>query len=141
MTELSPHAPPSAPKSRAVPWLIAAVAVLVVAVLGLAVALFGWPFGGSALSKDGAERACRTAFGAEWERRVRMTSVDSSILPSLQGIDMQEVWETADGYSTNATVRYTLTTGVVDPVQGTVDLTCTVTGSDESPTTTVDNRN
>lgn len=133
--------PPPPTKSRAIPWLIAAVVALVLAVLGLAVALAGGlPFGGG-LTAEGAERACRTALGSEWDSRVKMASGGGTdIVTSLQSIELQETAEEGDGYTVNGTVHYTMTTGLISPIQDTLDLTCTVTGTDDSPSTEVGNR-
>jgi hypothetical protein len=118
--------------------LIAAVALLL---LGTAIAIFVAASGSDKLTSAGAQRACRTAVEAEWTRRQRVADDGSTtVLASTQGIDLAETWETADGWKVNATVRYTLTTALVSPVQNTLNLTCTASGSDDEPVTSVANR-
>jgi len=115
----------------------------VVAVILVGVILYvGGVFPGGGVSKESAQRACRTAFGNEWKARQAQTAAgsDASIIASVNNVELQETWEAKDGWSVNGTVHYTLTTALVAPVQGSIDLTCTATGDDDSPSTTVTNR-
>lgn len=130
--------------------LVAVVALVVAAVLllaAIAVALFAAgaisnPLS-PGLSKEGAERACRTAFNREWEQRNARADggTATTIVASVQRIELLETWETDDGYSVNGTIHFTLTAGIVAPVEDTISLACTATGSDDSPVTSVSNRN
>ena len=129
-------APP--PKSR-LPWILGGAAVLVVAALAAVVLVVGLPGGG--ISKSTAERECRTAVGREWQTRAAGAGdLATTIVPSVQNIEMQETYEIEGGYGVNATVHYSLTTGFIAPVQGTIDLTCEATGTDDAPKTLVTNR-
>lgn len=147
-----PPSPPPPAKSRAVPLLIGAlvVAVLVIGALGLAFVARSGSHGSKTpsapapttptLTQAGAQRACRTAFGKEFEARQESVT-KKDILVSTQGIDLAETYASGNGFVVNGTVRYTLTSFPLDPVQNTLDLTCTVTGTDEAPVTVIDNRN
>jgi hypothetical protein len=136
-----PPAPgPSKPRTKLALILFIAAAVMLVATAGIAyVAIAGVPGGG--LSKESAERACRTAFGDEWRKRSNTVGGgDTSIIASVKSVEMLETVKENGGYTVNGTVHYTLTTALVAPVEGSIDLTCKATGSDDAPTTTVDNR-
>lgn len=134
--------PPPAPKSRR--GLLIAIAavptVLVLLVGGILYAAGVIPGGG--LSKAAAERACRTAFGDEWQQRSNIAGAGSAttIIPTVTGIEVLETVEEGDGWTVNGTVHYTLTTALIAPVEGSIDLTCTATGSDAAPRTEVSNR-
>jgi hypothetical protein len=119
--------------------LLAVVAVVIVGRNGTGGGLL--PFK-AALTEPGAQRACRTAVGREWDARSdRAGGEDTTIITTVTSIEMLETWKAGDGYSVNATVHYTMTTDLVAPVQGSLDLTCTATGTDAAPVTTVANRN
>ena len=134
-----PTQPPPA-KSRRALWITLAAVLLLALVAGILYA--AGVFTGGSLSKTSAERACRTAVGNEWQKRVNVANVGNTttIVPTVQQIEMLETYEVEDGWATNATVHYTLTTALIAPVAGTIDLTCTATGSDDAPTTEVTNR-
>lgn len=121
----------------------ASVAVVLLAVAGilLGAGVVPSPFS-PGLSRDAAERACRTAFEREWQSRLTVVREGgtSGVLASTQRIELQDTWETDAGWSVNGTVHYTLTTGFVAPVADTINLTCTATGADGAPATTVANR-
>ena len=132
---------PPAPKSRRGLWIaLAAAAALLLLVGGILYAAGVVPGGG--LSKASAERACRTAVGSEWQKRVDVASVGmaTTVVLSVQDIEMLDTYEVEGGYAVNSTVHYTLTTGFIAPVAGTIDLTCVATGSDDAPATEVSNR-
>jgi hypothetical protein len=143
--------PPPA-KSKAVPILIGVLIVLVIGVTGLGYVLFvrgaeEEPPAAPAptplvLTEAGAQRACRTAFGQDWEARSEYATADKDgeVIAALQEIELQETWKTEDGFKVNGTIHYTLQAFPVDPVQSTIDLTCTVTGVDENPRTSVAKR-
>lgn len=136
-----PPAPgPSKPRTKLALVLFITAAILFVATAGIAyVAIAGVPGGG--LSKESAERACRTAFGEEWRKRSSTVGGgDTSIIASVTSVEMLETVKEDDGYTVNGTVHYTLTTALVAPVEGSIDLTCTATGSNDSPRTAVNNR-
>ena len=133
------------------PLLIGALVVAVLAIGALAVAFVARSGSSSkapsapastapALTEAGAQRACRTAFGKEFDAR-QQANTQKDILVSTQGIDLAETYPSGNGFTVNGTIRYTLTTYPLDPVQDTLDLTCTATGTDDAPVTTVDNRN
>lgn len=133
--------PAPRPRRSRTPLIVAAIAaVLVLGALVAAILIVGLPGGG--ISKAAAERACRTAVGDEWQQRVKVAGAGSTttVIPSVQKIEMLETYEVDGGYAVNATVHYTLTTGIIAPVEGTIDLTCTATGSDDAPETSVENR-
>jgi hypothetical protein len=93
------------------------------------------------LTEQDARRACLTAIGAEWDRRVNgIGQTDTTVVSSVQGIDVQEIWKTGDRYNVNTVVRYTLTTAFVDPINDTLALTCVATRSGGNVATTVTNR-
>lgn len=135
--------PPSAPAKSHRGLLIAIAAIPTALILLVAGILYAaGVFTGGGLSKASAERACRTAVGSEWQKRVDVASVGmaTTVVPSVQDIEMLDTYEVDGGWASNATVHYTLTTGFIAPVEGTIDLTCTATGSDDAPTTAVTNR-
>ncbi len=142
-----PHLPPSdalllpqeSPRNRLRSALIVAVVALILIAVVLAIVFSARS---DKLTSAGAQRACRTAVEQEWERRrdIAEQGDTSNILPSTQGIDLDETWESGDGWKVNATVRYTLTAFVVGPVENTLSLTCTASGSDDDPVTSVTNR-
>lgn len=137
--------PPTPPRRRAWP-LVAALISLAVVVIALGVVL-AWPHlkpapkpvAPAGVSQATAQRACRTAIGDEWKSRLDGSDV-KDVVAAVQSVEIQETWQTADGWSVNGTVHYTLTTGVIDPVQETLDLTCKAAGTDANPATSVDNR-
>jgi hypothetical protein len=141
--------PTPPPKKRRL-WLYLAIAVgtLLVMAATVAVTLAAQRHSDKApaaavLTEPVAQRACRTAIESDWKQRTdiaQANQTDTEIVVSLQGIDVQETWKNGDGYSVNAVVRYTLTTGIIDPVSDTISLTCTATGTDAAPITTVSNR-
>lgn len=95
------------------------------------------------MSRDAAQRACRTAVGTEWEGRQKAVTDDpdkTSVVISTQGVDLLETWQTGDGWSVNATVRFTVTSWPADPIVDTLDLTCAASGQDDAPVTAVANR-
>lgn len=138
----SSPAPDPAPKKSRLPLIIAAaVGLILIIAATVAVTLFAQRGGG--LSEPAAERACRTAFDNEWKQRlngVAGSESASGVVVSLQGIDMQETWEVDGGYNVNGLVHYTLTTGLVAPVNDTIPLTCAATGTDDNVATTIANR-
>ena len=70
-----------------------------------------------------------------------MVSKDSELVSTVQEIELLETWKTGDGYGVNGTVHYSLTGSLMGTVENSLDLTCTVTGTDATPVTSVDNRN
>lgn len=135
-----PMHPAPAPRRGKAVAIAAAVAVVLALMIG-AILYAAGSFSGGGLSKESAQRACRTAFGDEWKQRSTQTSGGSTdIIASVNNIEMLETAKSGDGYTVNGVVHYTLTTALVAPVEGSIDLTCTATGSDDAPTTTVDNR-
>lgn len=133
---------PPARKPRRALWIgLAATVALLALVGGILYASGNLPGGG--LSKESAERACRTAFGTEWQKRSNVAGSGSTttIIPTVNNIEMLETVESGDGWTVNGTVHYTLTTALIAPVEGTIDLTCVATGSDDAPKTEVTNRN
>lgn len=138
----SMYAPPQAkPRRTKLTVILAAIAVALLILVGVILYAAG-VFPGGGLSKESAERACRTAVGDEWQKRLNVagSGMTTDIVPSVQSIEMLDTYEVQDGYAVNATVHYTLTTALIAPVQGTIDLTCTATGSDDNPETSVENR-
>jgi hypothetical protein len=139
--------PPSVPVRRNVlPWIVAAVALLVAAG---AVAFVFLRSGGDepaapsqpALTQSGAQAACRTAFREEWRDRLTAAGDKAEdVVVSVQDIELLETSQTSSGFVVNGTVHYTMTTGIIDPIQDTVDLRCTVGGTDAAPMTVVSNR-
>jgi len=154
------HVPPTgppAPEKRKTLRGVLVLAALLVAVIGIILAVQSGsdpttsrpvaPVAAAAargLTEQSAQRACRTAFESEWNQRLKTASAgqqdDTEILTTVQGIDMQETWKTDTGYNVNAVVRYTLTTGIIDPVVDTLNLTCEATGTDSDVATYVTNR-
>jgi len=137
-----PPLPPAAPPRRGgIAIILIVAAVVAVALVGV-IFYFGGiiPHGG--VKKETAERVCRTAFGNEWQERSKQTAggSDTTVIGTVKNIEMQEVWQSKDGWSVNGTVHYTLTTALIAPVEGSIDLTCTATGDDDAPATTVNNR-
>jgi hypothetical protein len=133
------YAPP--PTRRGGLAIIFIVAGVVAVVLVGVILYVGGVLPGGGVSKESAQRACRTAFSNEWKaRQARATGGKADILANVNSVELQETWEAKDGWSVNGTVHYMLTTALVAPVQGSIDLTCTATGDDDSPTTTVTNR-
>jgi hypothetical protein len=132
---------PPARKSRRVLWIAISVAAALLLLVGAILYAAGTLTGGG-LSKASAERACRTAFGSEWQKRsnVAGSGTATSIVASVKEIEMLETVKEGDGYTVNGTVHYTLTTALIAPVEGSIDLTCTATGSDDAPATEVTNR-
>lgn len=139
----SPIQQPPAPRRRTWPF-VAAIVVLAVALAGV----LAWPHvkpghskpsAPASLTQTTAQRACRTAFGTEWDSRNQKADTND-VVASVQGIDLQETWQVAGGWSVNGVVHYSVTTGFIDPVQDTLDLTCTATGTEANPSTSVTNR-
>lgn len=147
-----PQQPEAPRKSRAVPLLLGALAVLTVIVGGLiAVAAASGHLPGAkkaaassqapppALTEAGAQRACRTAFAQDWKDRQKSVT-QKDVIVSTQQIELVETWKSPNGYAVNGTIHYTLTAWPEAPVQNTLDLTCHVGGTDAEPSTEVDNR-
>ena len=135
------YTPPPPPRRGGLAIVFIAAGVVALVLVGVIFYVGGViPHGG--VSKESAQRACRTAFGNEWKVRQAQTAAgsDVSIIASVNNVELQETWEAKDGWSVNSTVHYTLTTALIAPVQGSIDLTCTATGDDDSPSTTVTNR-
>lgn len=132
---------PAPPKARRWPWIAVAGVIALLALVG-AILYASGSLPGSGLSKASAERACRTAVGNEWQKRAQVAGAGATttIVPTVQKIEMLETYEVEGGWASNATVHYTLTTGIIAPVEGTIDLTCTATGSNDAPVTEVANR-
>jgi hypothetical protein len=143
-----PAPPPSAPKGRTrlAAILFAGAALLLLAAVAVVLVGRGGPGGmrpvKAGLTEQGAQRACRTAVGREWDTRSDQVTrgEDSGVIATVNSIELLETWKAAGGYSVNATVHYTMTTALIAPVPGSLDLTCTATGTDDAPVTTVANR-
>jgi uncharacterized protein YceK len=90
------------------------------------------------LSVATAERTCRTAMGNEWTSRTSYSQPD--VITSLQGIDVDPAYPAGIAWEVDGTVHYTLISAFVNPIIDTVDLTCLVTGTNETPVTSVTNR-
>jgi hypothetical protein len=135
------YAQPPAPKSRRVLWIAISIAAALLLLVG-AILYASSTLSGGGLSKASAERACRTAFSSEWQKRSNVAGAGTatSIVASVKNIEMLETVKEGDGYTVNGTVHYTLTTALIAPVEGSIDLTCTATGSDDAPATEVANR-
>lgn len=136
VTMLDTTGPP--PKKRkALPWIVGAVLLLFAG----GVAAFAL-LDGKELTRETAQRECRTALEREAHRRAdNLGGVgDGGVLISITGVDMQETWETGTGYAVNGTVKYTLTTSLLPQVAHSVSLTCEATAAENGVTTTVKNR-
>jgi len=134
--------PPPPPPRRGGIAVIFVAAGVVAAALVFVIFYVGGVIPHGGVKKETAERVCRTAFGSEWQARSKQAAggSDTTVIGTVKSIEMQEVWKVADGWSVNGTVHYTLTTALIAPVEGSIDLTCTATGKDDSPTTAVTNR-
>jgi hypothetical protein len=134
----APQPAPPAQRSRAVPILLGVLALVVLIVAG-GIAAVAFLTGGDDLTEATAQRVCRTAFANEFQaRQAGMAAKD--VLVSTQGIDLVETWKDGDGFKVNGTVRFTLTAWPIEPQANTINLTCTATGSDDKPVTSVANR-
>jgi hypothetical protein len=147
MPELPPQPPAPRNRTRLAAILFAGSALLLVAVVAVVIVGRGGTGGvlpiKAGLTEQGAQWACRTAVGREWDARSDQATSgkDATIIATVNSIELLETWKAAGGYSVNATVHYTMTTDLIAPVPGSLDLTCTATGTDEAPVTTVANRN
>src|SRR6478752_3187920 len=104
-----PAPPPPPARSRTVPLLIGALVVAVLAIGALAVAFVARSGSSSkapsapastapALTEAGAQRACRTAFGKEFDAR-QQANTQKDILVSTQGIDLAETYPSGNGFT------------------------------------------
>lgn len=135
--------PPSANRTHRTVITVAVVAAALLVSTAVAVGVFlAVKTIGGGLSKAAAERACRTAFSREFQARNSRAQAGASttVVASVTEIALVETWQTDEGWSINGTVHYTLTTGFVAPVQDTLEFTCTATGDDDHPVTSVVNR-
>ena len=138
---IQPQPAPAVRRQRRwlLPVIIGAVVIVLLAAGGTATAVY--LANRDKLTQATAQRACRTAVESEWSDRQTMTATARrSILVSTQSIDLDETWQTDTGWSVNATVRYSLTTWPIDPVQNTLALTCVASGKETAPVTSVSNR-
>lgn len=140
-----PVAPPPKTPRKGAAILLASLALLLLTGGMIAAVSLAWQADDPApappeLTQAGAERACRTAFGREWDERNERATGDKDLIGNVQNIEMLETWKAGAGYSVNGTIHYTLTATLINPIDGTIDLTCAVTGSDEHPVTEVTNR-
>jgi hypothetical protein len=118
-------APPATKKRGPLPWLIGALVASILLVAGLLAVLFMTDANkpqpkAPVLTEAGAQRACRTAFGQEWKDRAKRVTADGDAVTSVQGIEMQETVKTTTGFMVNGTVHFTLTTGILAPVEDTL---------------------
>jgi hypothetical protein len=132
---------PPAQRRAWLPWTIAGLALLAVAV-GVVVLLAGSISAGGDLSREVAQRECRTALEHEATRRANNLDPGgtTSIVATVKRVDLQETFETDAGWTVNGTVAYTLTSGLVPQVEQSVSLSCTAAGTDAAVTTAVVNR-
>ncbi|MBB5112495.1 hypothetical protein FHU28_002334 [Micromonospora echinospora] len=130
------YTPVPAPKKSKLPLILAAAGA---AVLLIAIAIGGtlWFVGRNDLTKEQAQRECRTAIEREAERRA---GLGNNILVSMTGVELQETWETEDGWSVNGTANYTLTSALLGQTPTSVGLTCEAVATDDGVRTTVKNR-
>lgn len=136
--------PPPAPAPQRtprawLPWIIATVAVLALAI-GAAVVLIGNLSGDDGLSKEVAQRECRTALEHEAAKRADLDVGAIGIVVTVKSVDLQETYETTAGWKVNGTVAYTLTSGVLGQTEQAVSLTCDATGTDTAVQAAVTNR-
>ncbi|OKI63396.1 hypothetical protein [Micromonospora sp. CB01531] len=120
--------------------ILAAAGVLVVLI---AIAIGGtlWFVGRNDLIREQAQRECRTALEREAEQRAdRVGSGSKDVLISVTGVDLQETWETDNGWSVNGTANITMTTPLLGQTPTSVALTSEVTSKDGQVQTTVKNR-
>ncbi|MGS2618328.1 hypothetical protein ACVCAH_27940 [Micromonospora sp. LZ34] len=140
----SPAPPPPAPPAERRRWLwIAAgagiVLLVVAAVAVVATAAVVWRVRAAGLSKETAQRECRTAIEREAHRRVSNSDSDRLII-IVKGVDLQETWETDNGWGVNGTMRYTMMAPLMPTVENSVSLTCEAAEKDGRVSTTVKNR-
>jgi hypothetical protein len=135
-------APPPPPRKSKLPLILGLLIPVLVLLLAIIVVVSVVVFRRPELSKEAAQRACRTAFeaGVAGAHALYHGDAKEMIIPSLQGIDLQETWRTDTGYNVNAIVRYTLSTMFVEPINDSLSLTCQATGRDEQVKTTVTKR-
>jgi hypothetical protein len=133
---------PMPPQRRVKPWMIGVAAAAVLAVGGAAVTAVVFTVGSGPTLED-AQRECRTAFENEFsarKARIESSSVTSSILTSVIGIELQESRKTDAGFEVNGVVRYDMTATLVPTVHDSLSLTCEARDRNSKLVTTVKNR-
>ncbi|MGC4886721.1 hypothetical protein [Micromonospora sp. DT227] len=139
--EAPPLEPTPTPTKSKLPIILAAVfgALLLVAIaIGGTLYFVGDRDG---LTREQAERECRTALEREAHRRTsNLNGSDLGVLNSVTGVDLQDVWETDEGWSVNGSVNVTMTTPILGQTPTSFGLTCDAVATDNGVRTTVKNR-
>lgn len=133
-------APATAPTRSKLPIILAAAAGALVLI---AVAIGGtlWFVGRNDVTREQAQRECRTAMEREAEQRAdRVGGADDGVLISVTGVELHDTWETDEGWSVSGTANITMTTPLIGQTPTSVGLTCTAVASDDGVRTTVKNR-
>ncbi|SCF49489.1 hypothetical protein GA0070216_1359 [Micromonospora matsumotoense] len=129
-----------APKKSRLPIILAAAGVAVVLV---AIAIGGtlWFVGRDDLTREQAQRECRTAMEREADQRAdRVGGGTDGVLISVTGVELHDTWETDKGWSVNGTANITMTTALLGQTPTSVGLTCEAEATDNGVRTTVKNR-
>uniref|UniRef100_UPI00064C3C2D hypothetical protein n=1 Tax=Micromonospora sp. RV43 TaxID=1661387 RepID=UPI00064C3C2D len=137
-TEANPPAPAS--KKSKLPIILAAAFG---AVLLIAIAIGGTLYfvGRNDLTREQAQRECRTAIEREAEARAkRVGGMSDKVLVSVTGVDIHDVWETDKGWSVDGTATILLDDPMLTQMPTAVPLRCDAVASDDGVRTTVNNR-
>ncbi|HEX5996951.1 MAG TPA: hypothetical protein VFY84_17550 [Jiangellales bacterium] len=134
------EAAPKRPDRRR-PWLVIGAVTLALLLLIAAGFLIASSLRPDELSKETAQRECRTAMEREANRRIEDAKQGGAeAVGSVTGIDLQETWKIDNGWAVNGTVNFMITAAFVGSLNQAVGLTCQATGSDDKVATSVKNR-
>ncbi|WP_346535574.1 hypothetical protein [Micromonospora sp. DPT] len=138
--DTSTPAPATAPKRSKLPIILIAVAgALVLIVIAIGGTL--WFVGHDGLTREQAQRECRTAMEREADQRAdRVGGGSDGVLISVTGVELHDTWETDKGWSVNGTANITMTTAIIGQTPTSVGLTCEAVATDDGVRTTVKNR-
>ncbi|MFG1872169.1 hypothetical protein [Micromonospora arborensis] len=131
------------PPARSKLPLILGIVGAAVVVLSVAVGSLLWFLSGDDLTREQAQRECRTAMEREADQRadrVGDSSDADGVLISVSGVEIQEAWETDTGWSVNGTANITLNSALLGQTPTAVNLTCEAVATDDGVRTTVKNR-
>lgn len=134
---------PSGPMRRKPPLILGIVGAAGV-VVAVAVGTLLWFLGQNDLTQEQAQRECRSAMEQEADQRadrVGDSSTADGVLISVTGVELQEAWETDNGWSVNGTANITLNSRLLGQTPTGVNLTCEAVATDDGVRTTVKNRN
>ncbi|MEU8214911.1 hypothetical protein AB0C47_03980 [Micromonospora taraxaci] len=137
---------PEAPfgPTRKKPPLILGIVGAAVVVVAVAVGSLLWFLSQDDLTREQAQRECRSAMEQEADQRadrVGDSSTADGVLISVTGVELQEAWETDKGWSVNGTANITLNSQLLGQTPTAVNLTCEAVATDDGVRTTVKNRN